>query len=103
MTAPNFDRLEALPAPEVARLYAEGEGHAMTCLVCFHTGASVRYPLPPACTPALLPLPSGKHLLFLPDLADPEACAYSVSSVMLPEVRRLLDLYPVSVTEGASL
>lgn len=94
MTAPTFAHLEALPAPLLARVYVEGTEDAPTVCAVFHTGASSFF-RPAHLRPALLALPSGKHLLFLPDWKDPEACAYTVPAPLLEDVRRALALSPV--------
>lgn len=102
MTAPNFARLEAnslAPLLTLTALEVEGEGHAQTCRAVTPAGSAVFF-LPPAVSPALLPLPSGQSLL-LPDLTDPTPCAYFVPSELLPEVRRLLDLRPAALEEEA--
>lgn len=93
MTAPDFARLEALPLPTLSRLDVQGQGHGQTCrAVC--AGLDACYFLPPAVSPALLPLPSGAALLFLPDWTGPESDAYRVPAHLLPDVRRALDLRP---------
>ena len=80
MTAPDFARLEALPLPTLSRLDVQGQGHGQTCR---------------AVSPALLPLPSGAALLFLPDWTDPQSDAYRVPAGLLEDVRRALDLRPL--------